>query len=76
MALNSQIGTQILTIEGIIAKAEKGQSVYVKSWGKAVSAAFLISMQVRTLNLFIKSGCYSYTAKVKQPFNTKKYGKS
>lgn len=72
---NNQIGTQILTIEGIIAKAENGKSVYVKNWEKAVPAAFLISMQVRALNLFVKSGCYNYTPKIKKQFDSKIYGK-
>lgn len=62
-----QIGTQILTIDGIVAKANKRQAIYVTDFRRAVSAAFLVQMRVATLAKFIKSGCYTYT-----PIKTKK----
>ena len=58
-----QIGTQILTIDGIVAKANKRQAIYVTDFRRAVSAAFLIQMRVATLAKFIKSGCYTYNKK-------------
>lgn len=58
-----QIGIQIFTIDGIVAKADKHQAVYVTDFRRAVSAAFLVQMRVATLAKFIKSGCYTYYKK-------------
>lgn len=58
--MSTKIGTQILTMDGIVSKAEKQQSIYVTDFKKAVSAAFLVQMRVVTLARYLKSGCFTY----------------
>lgn len=54
--MSSKIGTQILTMDGIVSKAAKGQAIYVTDFKKAVSAAFLVQMRVVTLAKY----CFTY----------------
>lgn len=51
---------QVKTIDRLLGLS--GKAVWVASWGKPCSVAFLISMRVITLQRFIKTGIYEYKA--------------
>lgn len=54
-----QRGEQVADIGEVIRLLDEGRWFYLRSWDtRPKHPAFLISMQVRTLNLFCKSGLF------------------
>lgn len=53
-------GRRVRTVEEIDRLGNAGKSVIVKSWKGPRSCGFMLSLQARTLLIFLRSGVYEY----------------